>query len=50
MTHPLANFARNLDQLNLLITDIIKFININIILFYFNYSGPEIPCLRIIKK
>jgi hypothetical protein len=36
MTHPLANLALNLDQLNLLITDIIKFVNIYIILFYFS--------------
>ena len=32
-----------------LITDIIKFIDIYIVLFL-GYKGPEIPCLRIIKK
>ena len=48
---PLANLARNFGSVKsgFLITDIIKFVNVYIILF-FNYNGPEIPCLRIIKK
>ena len=59
---PFANFARNLGSVKsgFLMTDIIKStINLNIyyryignlkVFKYPNYNGPEIPCLRIIKK
>ena len=56
---PFANLALNFGSVKsgFLITDIIKlFLFYIILIFYsflnivFNYKGPEIPCLRIIKK
>ena len=46
---PFANFALNFGSVKsgFLITDIIKILRV---IFSVIYNGPEIPCLRIIKK